>query len=73
MKCRKVKYGNYYYAFRAKDKFGEKLKKQNKPNYLRAYYCEKCKCWHLTSMTFEQYESTLKKNDDSKRPKKFGK
>lgn len=46
MLCEKVKYKNFYSVFKAKSVIQNKCK--NKDCYLRAYYCEIHKCWHLT-------------------------
>lgn len=44
------------YAIKCKGKFSARTD-------FRAYYCKSCGAWHLTTLTIEQYESNLLKNE----------
>lgn len=49
MNCEKRPYADKKTALTAANyrTFG-RGRRRNRPDYLRAYYCEECKAWHLT-------------------------
>lgn len=62
LNCRKVIYPDKQAALTA----SSRISKRKRIPVLRAYYCDKCSCWHLTSMSVSFYNKYIK--NDSKRP-----
>lgn len=53
-----------FFAKRIAIKVAKKMKNNGKVparKFLRAYYCEKCKAWHLTKMELQEYRNKNKK------------
>lgn len=62
MTCFKVSHRKKIHALKAGYAIKCKGKVSARTDF-RAYYCKSCNAWHLTTLTIEQYESNLTKNE----------